>query len=80
MNQKCRRAQKESPSLIGGGEAIRPGIGQSESSAFQGLSPPWLIDGSIQMFTLLHEVKKYYSVSFVKSAFAAWLNTTVVHR
>lgn len=50
MNQKCRRAQKESPSLIGGGEAIRPGIGQSEGSSFQGLSPPWLIDGSIKMF------------------------------
>lgn len=80
MNQKCRRAQKESPSLIGGGEAIRPGIGQSEGSSFQGLSPPWLVDGSIKMFILLHEVKSSTRCHFVISAFAAWLNTTVVHR
>lgn len=35
MNQNCRRAQKEGPSLIGGGEAIRQGLANQGAVPFR---------------------------------------------
>ena len=59
MNQKCWRAQKEGPSLIGGGEAIGTAL------ANQGAVPFRIFHRPDDQAAVLFDV---YSVAFVTSA------------